>query len=227
MWVILVLLHVCVSPFSSLIAAPMCWYHSLVFYNSSGWITLPLSWHTEHHASSSIITHHPSSHLTWLCKIRNLQKKQWSFKFSPKKTLFISSFSHWKWPGTGHPPCWPPQVPWVAPHWGARRARWGRLHWRSAGTCCRWTFCPGESGENGDWKWTKNNQKYQAGWEEWGFWGMQWKITGDRMGYGMKMMKMDQTLLFSSILHKVGSHLFTSYLSVHNNNGGIKPIMSV
>lgn len=56
---------------------------------------------------------------------------------------------------------------------------------------------------------------------------MQWKITGDRMGYGMKMMKMDQTLLFSSIFHKVGSHLFTSYFSVHNNNGGIKPIMSV
>ena len=39
----------------------------------------------------------------------------------------------------------------------------------------------------------------------------------------MKMMKMDQIALLSSIFHQVGRHLFTGYFSVHSHNGAIKP----
>ena len=44
-----------------------------------------------------------------------------------------------------------------------------------------------------------------------------------RLGYETKMMKMDQMVLFSSIFHQVGRHLFTGYFSVHSHNGAIKP----
>ena len=41
---------------------------------------------------SSIITHHPSSHLTWLCKIRNLQKKTVIILNVPKKHCSLVHF---------------------------------------------------------------------------------------------------------------------------------------